>query len=709
MSNDDQLDPSRFVPVGIIRTDEQINIQTATCKVLLIEANAGAAKTTTLALRIGEAISTNVAPESILVLVFTDTARDVMRRRLTEIGVHYDLVKRIEIHTFEDFAKKQLALIEDKGVKPYPNARQQFVPMMAAINATYERHRYSVENLELNNHSLAITQYLDAQLKLKATMGLTDTVEDEDLLDTCLRLGVSETELLVAQEYERIRLGFHFQPHFRGPFDATYDLARDIDCGEDRQSEFSDYRLVICDELHDLNEAAFRIVCALIDRPRCYFVGAGDRDQVIHATLGANHEYLSTRFSQRFPRTQRYPLTITHRHGPQLAYCMEAFKDKSVESNVAEKLEIKIETYADLEEGAKCVVESIQKWKRAGFGIDGCAILIRDRHHSVVIENALREAGIGYRTPVMASYLQREEILFLRGVIAIALRDFEAVKSKEVKEAIVEALDLYGGLRIPPDELISAKVGMAKHSQLHWFYDKYIQCSETTEGAPALDDAIRFVTGTSPESLAVDVLREVCDRMSLKKVAEKLYVRPYDASVVVKSIEGFLSIARGHTLKQFWDIINAAEIFAVKHRDKDVLTLDCTANSKGKEFDHVILPFIEYNEYPNPMFPIKDEENLFYVGVTRAKRWLTLVTPHDGERRSPFIRRMDISGTRARANLAQTRNENALRAAPSTRHYLRTSYSDKDHIKSLGARYDPTRKKWYVPVGMDLKPFEPWL
>lgn len=710
MLKDNQQDSSRFIPVGIVRTQEQIDIQTATCKVLLVEANAGAAKTTTLALRIGEAIAANVTPESILVLVFTDTAREVMRKRLTEIGVHYTLVNRMEIHTFEEFSKKQLGLIEDKGVKSYPNARQQFAPMVAAIDGVYNRYGNSVENLTLNTNALAITQYLDAQLKLKAMMELPETFELEDLETVFERLGVTETEFLVASEYEHIRLELHLQPSFRGPFDATFDLAKDVDRGEDRQSDFADYRLVICDELHDLNEAAFRIVCALIERPRCYFVGAGDRDQVIHATLGARHEYLSTRFSQRFSGTKRFPLTITHRHGPHLAYCTHAFKGKDVESNVAEKLEIRVETYAsELEEGAKRVIESIRKWERAGFGLDGCAILIRDRHHSVVIENALREAGIGYRTPVMGSYLQREEILFLRGVLAIALQDFQAVKRNEVKEAIVEALDLYGGLRIPLDELATEKAGMAKHSQLHWFYEKYIQCTETSEGAPALDSAISFVIGSSPDDLAVDVICEVCNRMNLKRIAEKLYVRPYDASVVVKSIDGFLSIAGTRTLKQFWDVINTAELFAVKYRDKEVLTLDCVANSKGKEFDHVILPFVEAGEYPNPMFNLQDEENLFYVGITRSKFWLTLVTPLDGERQSPFIRRMDISGTRARANLAQTRNENALRTAPPSRHYLRSSYSDKDHLKSLGARYDPTMKKWYVPVGMDLKPFEPWL
>lgn len=707
MPKDGQEDTSRFVPIGLIRTHEQIDIQTALCKVLLIEANAGAAKTTTLALRIGEALANGVAPESILALVFTDTARDVMRRRLIEVGVHYSIVKHIEIQTFEDFSRARLAMIEDRGVKWYPNTRQQFAPMLAAVEAAYHRHGESVENLQLNTHALAITQYLDAQLKLKAMMALNDESVLDDLSTVFERFGVTETEFLVALVYERIRLGFRNQPDFRGPFDATYDLARDIDRGVDCYSEFPDYRLVICDELHDLNEAAFRIVCALIERPRCHFVGAGDRDQVIHATLGARHEYLSRRFDERFPATKRYPLTITHRHGPHLAYCMQAFKEKEVESNAADKLDIKLETYSGgLEDGARCVVESVNRWMKKGSSLDACAILIRDRHHSVAIENALRAEGIGYRTPLMGSYLQREEILFLRGVMAIALRDFEAVKSKEVKEAIVEALDLYCGLRIPPDELQEAKSGMAKHSQLHWFYERYIQGKSDAE---VIDSTIRFMADAPPDALAVDVLREVCARINLKKLATKLYVRPYDASIVLKSIEGFLSIAGTRTLSEFWSDLSAAEVFAIKFRDKDVLTLDCVANSKGKEFDHVILPFVEAGEYPSPMFPLKDEENLFYVGVTRAKLRLTLITPSDGQGPSPFIRRMDISGTNARANLAQTRNEDACRTAPASRHYLRSSYSDKDRIKALGARYDPTRKQWYVPIGMDLKPFEPWL
>jgi superfamily I DNA/RNA helicase len=103
---------------------------------------------------------------------------------------------------------------------------------------------------------------------------------------------------------------------------------------------------VLCDELHDLNEAAFRILDALIDRPQCYFVGAGDKDQVIHAKLGASDEYLNRRFAERYPKLQRYPLTQTWRHGPHLAYAMAEFKQKQVESGLPLRTEIRQAHYA---------------------------------------------------------------------------------------------------------------------------------------------------------------------------------------------------------------------------------------------------------------------------------------------------------------------------------------------------------------------------
>ena len=41
--------------------------------------------------------------------------------------------------------------------------------------------------------------------------------------------------------------------------------------------------------------------------------------------------------------------------------------------------------------------------------------------------------------------------------------------------------------------------------------------------------------------------------------------------------------------------------------------------------------------------------------------------------------------------------------------YLVTTYQDKDLVKSLGARWDPARRQWYVPPGREIEPFAPWL
>ena len=41
--------------------------------------------------------------------------------------------------------------------------------------------------------------------------------------------------------------------------------------------------------------------------------------------------------------------------------------------------------------------------------------------------------------------------------------------------------------------------------------------------------------------------------------------------------------------------------------------------------------------------------------------------------------------------------------------YLDVPYKAKEEAKALGARWDPATRKWYVPEGIELTPFAPWL
>jgi hypothetical protein len=40
---------------------------------------------------------------------------------------------------------------------------------------------------------------------------------------------------------------------------------------------------------------------------------------------------------------------------------------------------------------------------------------------------------------------------------------------------------------------------------------------------------------------------------------------------------------------------------------------------------------------------------------------------------------------------------------------LKVPFKEKDEAKSLGARWNPEGKHWYVPIGIDATPFEKWL
>src|SRR5690606_34408413 len=108
--------------------------------------------------------------------------------------------------------------------------------------------------------------------------------------------------------------------------------------------------------------------------------------------------------------------------------------------------------------------------------LEACAILLRDRHQSVAIENALMRANIAYRTHGMQGYIQREEILFLRGMIAIALKNLATVKSAAIQKAIVEALAIFGELALSPKDMEEAKDDIVNDPTiLNTFFSGHIQ------------------------------------------------------------------------------------------------------------------------------------------------------------------------------------------------------------------------------------------
>ncbi|WP_233236332.1 3'-5' exonuclease [Bordetella sp. LUAb4] len=752
----------QFIPAGLVPTPEQRDIQLARQRVCLVHANAGAAKTTTLALRVGEALARGLPPQAILALTFTAEARQVMRARLQEVGLPASTVAQLTVLTVDELAQRVLARLEDEAPLPLLSARELKEPALDALEDLADAYPAYVDQLEIRTHDSAVSQFLDNLLNLKARLALDlgERDEEQPLSYVAEDRGIALTDLLWAQEFERLRFGGGETPQFRGPWDATYDLARLLRDFPESADALPAYRLVVADELHDLNEAAYTVVETLLarssdDRDAVYFVGAGDRDQVIHSRLGADEQYLDHRFAARFPATVHYPLTVTWRHGPHLAHAMEAFKRKPVRSGLPLKTDLDVITYAhsasaqdgsaqhagtqysedDADACAAQVTAALIRWKADKHPLEACAILLRDRHQSIAIENALMQADIGYRTQTMPSYLRREEILFLRGMLAIALDNLHTVEALPVREAIVAALALFGEVPMTPEELGQAKRDIAKQPELlKTFFQYQIQRVGAEAARRRMAAAVDHVRSLPDDAPAHEALLRICADVAVEDLAQRLYVHPYDTEVVTRSVQGFVAAARtsGRSLRDFAAWIGAADAFVATRRSKNLVLLECVESAKGKEFDHVILPFLAAGEFPHPLQAAREEENLFYVAATRARARLTLITPADQRRRSPYIARMEIAGTRARSDAALQTNQ-AMRQAQAAgsaravskavtsargaartedagnRRDLKVPYADKEHVKKLGARWDATRKIWYAPEGVDIEPLRPWL
>ena len=278
-----------YQPKHITPTDEQVAVQMSAERTLIIEANAGAAKTTTLALRMAQAWTTGMPPERCLALTYTDTACQALQAALRKIGLPAPVVARFRIASLDAFCAAMLQepygppveqIDTQEALRPYVWEAVQ------RIEAN-ESERWP-EELQLPSAGDAgfIEDFLAMALWLKGT--LKDDLERDDgpaTPDYAGDLGIGYTQLKVFRAYERIRRReLADEPLFRGPYDATYDLARRLLEGDTAASLRPwprNLQMVLVDEMHDMNAASFRVLRELLDSTQCQFCGVGDRDQVI--------------------------------------------------------------------------------------------------------------------------------------------------------------------------------------------------------------------------------------------------------------------------------------------------------------------------------------------------------------------------------------------------------------------------------------------
>lgn len=653
------MTPARFIPKTIVPTDEQVAIQTATANTLVVEANAGAAKTTTLALRIAESWQRGVTPDQILALTFTEPAVAALKAALRKVGVPHPVVSRLRIETFERFSAAVLRVIEG-GEVPQLLAAEELKPhvweaVLRVEGNPHEKHRDELQFPTVGDNS-AIEAFLAEMLHLKGTLQLElDSSEDGLSPDRAAELGRDYLQLQVFRQYEnQVRRGGHpDRPAFRGPFDATYDLARLILAGETLQGLRAwpaGLKVLVVDEMHDLNRAMFTVLEALLlNHPGCFFCGAGDHDQVIHQITGAETRFMQDELSVRTRRRiHRLPLTASYRFGRQLALRAGRLARKPYASNCEHDTPVAVRHYGP---GApSCVdqlLEEAHRWKtlHRGRRMSEWAVLLRHDHQSIELENRLLAAGLPYVTRGFDSYLLRPEVLLVRGLLAVAADNFSSVESADTRKRIVEAFVFFCEVEIidaerpevPQRRLVQEAVQFAIESPrvLMQFFENQVMNNVTPRVRRRLAAALEVARSQGGPEL----LPRFLAALDLRALAASRLVETRRREEALGNIDALERLALGHRdVGDFFAFLNAAELRQQALKDSDSLVLGTIESAKGLEFDHVLIPWLERKVFPDPHEPAEDEANLFYVGITRARKQLTLLG--HAEHPSPLLARL---------------------------------------------------------------------
>jgi DNA helicase-2/ATP-dependent DNA helicase PcrA len=457
-----------FTPENIVPSYKQIAIQTSREKSIIVDANAGSAKTTTLALKVAETLKWQMfltgrySPKGIMVLVYTDIAKLAFWRALEKLRVDAGLIGDIWVNTFDEFSTWVLQAQEGKRVD-----MKSLEDLKDAFNQCIEGAQKQVAkrpdpNLHLPGYedSGMYEYFYKESIRIKGKMILPKAAWQEESVDASLseNCGEDYTILKLLQRFENLRRSSEYEPPlFRTKGDATYDLACKIGdpFSSTPQNNLKKWPrslwLVCVDEFHDMNEAMFTVLRRLLEsNHRATFCGVGDPSQVLHKKSGAEAKFMDRDYfaSEMGRKTILLTLPGVYRFSMELSELVGNLTQKECISLGKNETVVNSVFYDAPIECAQEIAKEAKVWMDSKRAMNQFVVLLRHPHQSIQIENMLIEKQIPYETYPFPTYMHRPEVLCIRALLSVASPRFNLIQSKATRHRMIEALVEFAGVQL---------------------------------------------------------------------------------------------------------------------------------------------------------------------------------------------------------------------------------------------------------------------
>lgn len=648
----------------VAQTDEQKEILNCRAQIVMIEAVAGSGKTTTLAMLVRQALGKGVPVSQLECLCFSEGASKRFREKLYEEGV----TRPVPLHTVEGYARECLdRLTQSLALEPthYYAADEELRPHLVAAAASVLT-RYEAEGREaafdfsFENNSANAEAMFSLLYRLKAGLAshrfLDDDFGPEGREQLALEYDAPVAAIEVCIVYERQRQPYPGDFKWRSSADLVPDLIAVIANHPDALMQVPTKSLYLIDEWHDINAAEFGLLQLLLRGQR--LVAVGDRYQIINSARGADIRYSTEGFEMAFPQAQYLPLGKSYRFGSSLSKLAQRLTARKCASHEDLYTEIKRIFYdpAKPGDGAGQVTQQVQALvkARADTRYSDIAVIVREADQTIEIENLLLDQNIPYYCDGIESYLHRPEILMLRGLLHMASGYFDTLKNdQESVRRMVSGFSLY----LPVGELSDnwlrgyyragtwleeAQATIAEQPDtLAYFFDGVLCKEREADDDTTRRWKLRFAAlvkqlqARDKNTSAAELLSFADRELGLVDATSRAFVSRSRAASAAKSIQTFIAFAARNPQ------MNGQAFLAELHRRQQKvgkaksalqsqrqLTLTTIQAAKGRQWPHVLIPYLQRNEFPR-LSDMAEEVRHFYVAMTRAVSSLSLFEPDE--------------------------------------------------------------------------------
>lgn len=588
---------------------------------LLILAGAGSGKTTVLVNRVEHIISSHLAtPWQVLAITFTNKAAGELRERLVSaIG---EEANDIWAYTFHSCCSRILRRFGEKI--GYTNHFTIYDTDDSRRVMKQCQKQLGIED-KLINHKSILAEISRAKDSLISPEEYKQTAQNDfrkSKIAECYELYQAQLKKSDAMDFD----------------DIIFNTVKLLEENEDVRNIYqTQFKYVMVDEYQDTNHAQYVLTSLLADKYKNICV-VGDDDQSIYRFRGATIENILS-FENHYKGAKVIRLEENYRSTQNILDGANAVishnknrKGKTLFTRSGSGDKIVYKTVMSESEESQYIIDEIVKNVNNGMKYSDHAILYRMNAQSRNLEVMLTKSGISHRIIGGHRFFDRKEIKDIVSYLAVINNPSDNVRLQRIinvpKRAIgdtmfANVLEIGAGLGMSAFEVCERADEFQKTSRsaskLMNFAKMIRDFQECIENGMGLNDLLQEVLDVTKY---LDYLQEEPetyeDRVNNIKELSSMFIK-YEEESEDANLSEFLE-----------DVALISDIDSY-NEDEDAVVLMTLHSAKGLEFPVVFIPGMEEGIFPGnqSMFSeedLEEERRLAYVGITRAKKKLYLIS-----------------------------------------------------------------------------------